>query len=244
MCKFFTFSTDGCDSRYYFDWPLRQSTKRGPVNSGPDSYASIAKQFKLPEDKLNKYEYNPLTKIFTVNQINCSVDDRLQAEDWVKSLDFKTIVESLIIKNIIDPFQTKTIPLSQEHKGRLRECASTRNSTEVSNSVSECVRLWVGGSVRISVWDSVRDLVGGWVRDLVCNSVRAIDTRVMDSVLWAYAGSFFSIKYASFRDIKYPIDISPWVKLWEDGYVPSFDGTTWRLHAGETAKIVYERKGW
>jgi hypothetical protein len=28
--------------------------------------------------------------------------------------------------------------------------------------------------------------------------------------------------------------------LWESGFVPSFDGKTWRLHAGKNAKIVYE----
>jgi len=53
----------------------------------------------------------------------------------------------------------------------------------------------------------------------------------MDSV-WAYIGSFF--------DIDYKFDFSSAVKLWEAGLVPSFDGTTWRLHSGTDAKIIYE----
>ena len=32
------------------------------------------------------------------------------------------------------------------------------------------------------------------------------------------------------------------LRLWYGGYVPSYDGTTWRLHAGPKAKIVHELK--
>ena len=32
----------------------------------------------------------------------------------------------------------------------------------------------------------------------------------------------------------------PAIDLWEMGYVPSFDGKTWRLHAGKDARIVWE----
>jgi hypothetical protein len=54
---------------------------------------------------------------------------------------------------------------------------------------------------------------------------------VWDSV-WAYISSFFNIKYE--------YDFSPCVELWEQGLVPTFDGTTWRLHSGKKAKVVYE----
>jgi len=56
----------------------------------------------------------------------------------------------------------------------------------------------------------------------------------MDSV-WAYISSFFGIKYN--------YDFTPAIKLWEQGLVPSFDGTTWRLHSGKKAEIVYEMVG-
>jgi hypothetical protein len=78
------------------------------------------------------------------------------------------------------------------------------------------------------VWSSVRDSVGGsvWssVRDSVWSSVR-------DSV-WAYTSSFVLAPY------KY--DFSQYNQLWDSGFVPSFDGTTWRLHSGKNAKIVFE----
>ena len=79
-------------------------------------------------------------------------------------------------------------------------------------------------------WASVWDSVGASVRDSV----------------WAYIGSFFVLKKSQWKytsKIKckgYPFQ--PCVDLWEQGLVPSFDGTTWRLHAGEKAKIVYEVK--
>ena len=81
-------------------------------------------------------------------------------------------------------------------------------------------------------WDSVR----ASVRDSVWDSVGA---SVWDSV-WAYAGSFFKIpvwKYVKHPKGKYPHQ--PLVQLWNQGFVPSFDGTTWRLHAGPKAKIVF-----
>ena len=61
-------------------------------------------------------------------------------------------------------------------------------------------------------------------------SVRA---SVWDSV-YGYISSFFNIQYDH--------DFSPCVKLWERGFVPSFDGTTWRLHQGKDAKVVYTWK--
>jgi hypothetical protein len=65
------------------------------------------------------------------------------------------------------------------------------------------------------VWDSVRASVG------------------------AYTGSLFPC----IKEWKYTNGKNPWRslrKLWLGGYVPSFDGTTWRLHAGPKAKVVFE----
>ena len=77
-------------------------------------------------------------------------------------------------------------------------------------------------------WDSVR------------NSVRNSVGASVGASVWAYTGSFFRIpvwKYVKHPKGKYPYQ--PLVALWNQGFVPSFDGTTWRLHAGPKAKIVY-----
>lgn len=56
----------------------------------------------------------------------------------------------------------------------------------------------------------------------------------------AYTGSFFRIpvwKYVKHPKGKYPYQ--PLVTLWNSGLVPSFDGTTWRLHGGPKAAILF-----
>ena len=204
MCKFFSFDTDAKGNYFYFNWQKRQELLKGnPDNYNPDSHTSIATfhGFRSElEDGLNKYEYNPLNKLFTIDKINVN-NDAIDAEKWVRQLDFKSIIEPLIIKPIIHPLKI-TAPAVDMHVINL-----LINWDSVGDSVWDSVRATVGDSVRDSVWDSVR----------------------------AYVLSFFGLKYNC--------DFSSIVKLWEMGFVPSYDGKIWRLHAGENATIVYEMKG-
>jgi hypothetical protein len=85
------------------------------------------------------------------------------------------------------------------------------------------VRASVGASVRASVRASVWDSVWASVRDSVWDSV------------WAYQGSLFNIWGTEYK-------FQPAVDLWKRGFVASFDGTTWRLHSGKKAEIVWEGK--
>jgi hypothetical protein len=140
-------------------------------------------------------------------------DDSAQVKSFCEALDFKTIVPNLIIKEITHPFNI--IPpeeITIEYILLLKEWAS------------------VWASVRDSVWASVRDSVRALVWDSVGDSVRA------------YCSSFF-------QDIKYKyIDYNegeenPYnccIALFEQGLVPTFDGTTWRLQAGKKADVVFE----
>ena len=212
MCGFFSFVTEPENyggKRFYFDWSYRKDN----LQKENDSHSTICKHFKLNEDVCNKYEFNPLTKNFKVDQINSPVNDSIQVEEWVNNLDFKKIVEPLIIKSIINPLE---LPMVKKP----------------TNEQIQLLKDWdsVGNSVRDSVGNSVRDSVGDSVWDSVWDPVWA---SVRASV-WAYISSFF--------DIKYKYDFTPCVKLWEQGLVPSFDGTTWRLHSGKKAEIVYEWK--
>ena len=82
-------------------------------------------------------------------------------------------------------------------------------------------------------WDSVRASVRDSVGDSVWDSVRYS--------VGAYISSFFNLKkwkYIDHREGENPFQCC--IDLWEKGLVPSFDGKTWRLHAGRKAKIVYE----
>jgi len=153
MCNFFSFITDPIGhpaEYYYFDWEYRQSHLD---DEGVDSHSHICAHFKLNEDRCNKYEFNPLTKAFTVDQINSNRDDSEAAEKWANRQDFKEIVEPLIIKPIVKPFELpKVEQVTDEQIGWLKEWASVWASVGDS----------VGASVWDSVWDSVGDSVGAY----------------------------------------------------------------------------------
>ena len=189
MCKFFSIISDGNGKPYYFDSKIRKEIIDGKLKYETDSHSSIADYFGFKgekEDVLNKYEFNPLTKVFKIDQLNTANDSEI-INDFCMSLDFKTIVPELNIKKIIHPFEDI-------------------KTKKVTKKDIELLKKW--DSVGDSVWDSVWDSVG------------------------AYFSSFFKIKYRySFKSC---------IKLWEKGFVPSFDGKTWRLHTGEKAKIVFK----
>ena len=150
-----------------------------------------------------------------------------------RELDFKNVVEPLIIKDIVNPLLLKSKKVTKKDIENLKKWISVWNFVgnsvwiSVGNSVWISVGNSVGISIGISIGDSVRDSVGISVWISVWISVE-------DSV-GAYISSFFNIKY--------DYDFSSLNELWNRGFVPSFDGTTWRLHSGKDAKIVYEMKG-
>ena len=225
MCKFFSLVSDAKGNFYYFDWKQRQQIIQGKIKcESADSHTSIADFYGFKgqkEDKLNKYEYNPFTKQFTVDQIN-TFDDSKEVEKFCKKLDFKEIVPVNFDKKIINPFKDRSIlEITDEDIELLKQWASVRASVSasvgasVSASVRASVRASVGDSVGYSVWDSVWASVGYSV--------------------WDSVGAYIS----SFVDIKYKYDFSSAIKLWEKGLVPSFDGKIWRLH-GKGGKILKE----
>ena len=255
MCQFFSFVTNPVDNPgwyYYFDWQYR---KANLDDEGVDSHSHICAHFNLDEDRCNKYEFNPLTNKFEIDMINSERNDSEAAEKWVKRLDFKTVVEPLIVKPIVNPLELpKVEQVTDEQIGWLKDWSSVKDSVwalvgasvrasvgasvraSVGNSVGASVRASVGNSVwnsvGDSVWDSVWDSVGASVRNLVGASVGdSVGASVWASV-WAYVSTFFAIDHKH--------DYSSAMKLWEAGLVPSFDGTMWRLHSGTKADVVYE----
>ena len=218
MCKFFSGVSDGKGKFMYFDSKLRKECLSGKLNYNPDSHTSIADYFGYKgkrEDVLNKYEYNPLTKVFEIDQLN-SKDDSERIKDACLNLDFKKIVPELIIKDIVNPFELGTIKVYKKDIALLKQW----------DSVWDSVRDSVGDSVR----DSVRDSVGGSVRDSVWDSVGA------------YISSFFNLK--KWKYIEHKEGVNPFqscIDLWERGLVPSYDGKLRRLH-GKGGKVLWEGK--
>ena len=108
MCNFFSLVSNGKGKIMYFDWKLRKKCIDGELNYQPDSHTSIADYFGYKgtqEDVLNKYEYNPITKVFKVDQLN-TVDDTGDVEKFCKELNFKKVIPQLVIPDkIIHPFK-------------------------------------------------------------------------------------------------------------------------------------------
>jgi len=246
MCNFFSFVTDPINhpaEYYFFDWEYRKANLE---DDGVDSHSHICAYYKLNEDKCNKYEYSPVTGEFVVDQINSKRDDQEAAENRVKRQDFKTIVEPLIIKPIVNPLELPKVEhVTDEQIGWLKEWASVWAS--VRDSVWASVRDLVWASVRdlvgASVWDSVGSsvwaLVGASVRNLVLDSVRDLVGASVWALVGASVGASVGAYFSSFFAINYKYNFSSVANLWNAGLVPSFDGKVWRLHSGKNADIVY-----
>jgi len=241
MCQFFSFITDPVNhpaEYYYFDWGYR---KAHLDDDGVDSHSHICADFKLDEDVCNKYEFNPLTKRFVIDQINSDRDDSEAAKKWANRLDFKTVVEPLIVKRIVNPLELPEVErVTDEQIDWLKSWASVWGAdwgaawASARASVLESVGALVRASVLDSVWESVGDLVGALVRASVGDLVGPLVRASVGPLVGAYISTFFAIEYQH--------DFSSAVKLWEAGLVPAFDGKVWRLHTGKNAKIVYEER--
>ena len=222
MCKFFSLVSKGDGVPMYFNWDIRQKILNKELNyESADSHTSIADYYGFKgemEDKLNKYEFNPLTKRFIVDQIN-TFYDRDTIERFCMTLNFATIVPQLIIKPIINPLKDFFV-----EKVTKEDLVLLKQWDSVMDSVMDSVRDSIGDSARDSVWDSV------W--DFIWNSVR--------NSVYGYTSSFFQIKkweYINHNENENPFQSG--ITLWGKGIVPSFDGTNWRLHGHKGKTIWY-----
>ena len=86
MCQFFSFVGDGYGNYLYSDWNKR---KTNPSKNW-DSHTKILTDTMVPpkmQDRWSKYEYNPLTKAFNIDE-PVEGHDHMMAENWVNHLDF------------------------------------------------------------------------------------------------------------------------------------------------------------
>jgi len=89
----------------------------------------------------------------------------------------------------------------------------------------------------LAEWKKVMTSVGASVRD-------SVGVSVWDSVgasVWAYISSLFT-NIEQWKYVQHEAGVNPFqsgINLWKGGYVPSFDGKTWRLHTKDG--IVWEK---
>jgi len=91
MGNFFSLNSDGTGKPLYFNAELRRQCREGSLQYNPDGHIFIVDYFGYKgevEDKLNKYEYNPLTQVFKIVQLN-TTDDSKEIELFCRGLDLK-----------------------------------------------------------------------------------------------------------------------------------------------------------
>lgn len=126
-------------------------------------------------------------------------------------------------------------------------CASICRS--VYNPIDNIIYKPSGVSTCCSVYNPVHDPICCSIYSMgfspIYNTMYNSIYSSVRSFVIAYIFSLFpNIK--KWKNIKYKKGENPFlpaINLWRAGYVPSFDGEIWRLHAGTQAEIIYERKG-
>jgi len=245
MCEFFSFLSDGKGSYIYAD----DKTRKDNPGIQHDSYTWLSqhflgkKSYKL-EDLYNKYEYNPLTKELRLyNRGQKCEDDFDSTEKWCNELNFKRIIPELNIKKIKNPLVGKPKTPTKNDISNLMKWIEISNKYIVYDSVCNSVWKSVCNSFMDIVCNSVCNRAGDNVWKIVRNSVRNnVGDNVWNSVcnnVWNSVGNTVYNYIASLINIEYDFDIKPGNKLWNKGFVPSFDGKIWRLHSGKDATIVY-----
>lgn len=172
-----------------------------------------------------------------------------------ESVGYK-LAEALFPVNVLKI--KRTHPPTEEEIKWLKQWIAVRDSVQYSDSVLDSVRNNVGdsvwdsmegsawGNVWNSVWDNVWSSVRNSVEDSVWSSVWGdVRSSAGDSAwesTWAYTSSLFpnitKWKYINHAEGENPFQ--PTINLWKNGLIPSFDGESWRLHAGENAEIVWK----
>lgn len=171
MCNFFSFVSDGMGKTYYFDKKLRKEIVE-KASLDPDSHDSIVAYFEKdilagstflkhvvsPRDHVNSYEYNPKTKVFTVDRINVE-DDSSIVEKWVRGLNFNKIIERP--KNLYEKLYRKVRKLEREDlKGQkpriIEKVIKVISSKDLNLTPRKCKGLASFFAEKISLRNAVR----------------------------------------------------------------------------------------
>jgi len=167
------------------------------------------------------------------------------------------------VVNPLNPLKIQTEPLGGKHIELLRIWSQV--CPQIWSRLWDQIwsQLWAQTRDQVPIWDQVwidwdqicylqiwaqvcSSQIWAQTNNQISHQVRGVQAMgpfwnpISDQIrdqIYAYIGSLFpGIKLND--EITYPFQsISD---LWKSGYVTSYDGKTWRLHAGEIAEIVYE----
>ena len=237
MSNFFSFAWDGKDKFLYADYKIRKELIKNKSDDDPDSFKWLMTYFCIKQSKQKKWSFcnfDPITKKFDI-LVKIDNHNYQIAENWVKNINFKYIVPELIIKNIIDPLNNCIKPLPNEYIILLKEWSNIDRFAYISSY--NYIMKYVGKYIYNYINDCIWSYCGNHIMNAICFSVPPC---MMNSYLYNSMVNSLVVYGASFFDIKYNFDFSPLLKLYNAGFVPSFDGVKWRLHSGLEGTIIFE----
>ncbi|MCZ2416676.1 MAG: hypothetical protein LC132_03860, partial [Burkholderiales bacterium] len=150
MCQFFSCISNVKGKIRYFNADIRQQIRDGKLSYSEDSHDSLCSYFKteIPLDRANKYEYDPTTGEFTIDQINAKddegfpLDDSKQVEAFCRKLDFNEVVPNWsYIANVLKRLKT--------YKPKNPITATKMPDEQIMRGVLVRIKASVG----VSVWD-------------------------------------------------------------------------------------------
>lgn len=223
-------------------------------HEGADSHSHICAYYKLDEDKCNKWQYNPFTKELEFDRQNDPKNDMERVQRWVDKLDWKTVVEPLVVKPVVNPLELPAVEtVTDEQIIWLKYWASYIGSIDKSELYLDYRMFWK--LPVISTIKPLRRILGGTVMITIYNTIWCTWDDVLLRVTgkshvpaigetWGHTDAsvgHLALAYLStFCKIGLNQGFAAGGKLCEAGLVPCFDGTTWRLHTGTDAHVVYE----
>lgn len=260
MCQFLSLCSDGAGKVYYFDKALRQ--KAPPQYH--DSHTAIAEHFGFKgkyEDMLNKYEWNPFTRVLEVDNMPNKNDKDLVLA-FCKSLDITTVIPFLIIKDIVDPSQVAhgLPPNMDELMSRGMDCYVRfgKLTTEfypgnvfappngISNYIRHSIRYKVGYAISRELKSKTQYTLRNLCSKVCCpfcalqNAHAAYLSSFIQGYVWnRLLNENYADIWADPTDSDNPTSpFQPLVDLWEQGLLLSYHNEMFVLCHASTGNIV------
>lgn len=205
---------------------------------------------KPPKNTFARFEIVPKNgNYFSPDKWVFELDERIEPSWWTKSLE-KPCFEAH--RQWLE--QLYSLVRLDEVRHLINSLTDIPERKKITKKDLEMLKEWslVWELVRKSVMELVGESVWILVYKLVWNSGwELIVGESAERLLDAYIGSLFRVhdwKHIDWRKKpfnkigkgNYPFRSGEY--LWRHGLVPSFDGTTWRLHTGPKAKVIWKGK--
>jgi len=232
MCSFFSFLTSPeyhGGRKFYMDWNKRKKN----LDAWSDSHSGIAKAFGLNEDFCNKYEYNPFTRQFWVDQINSQVSDEIQVQTWLEGFDFSRVIGPLMVKEVDN---TRKILTEQD---KIKAITLINQFIEKPHICDNYYVLF--GKFRDQVMSTVGIPVYNVIVNSLISSLQEKLTKPTHNNLISSAPSWNSvIAYAaSMCDTNYSTILDPLVELWDLGVIAYERDEVWTLYPKDRSVPFY-----